>query len=55
MAVLNATVENVVGSFHFNLSPKGELLRLFEAFGTLVDYVEYSDKAPWPAGADGTV
>eukprot|EP00959_Pyramimonas_sp_CCMP1952_P396793 8313654-Pyramimonas_sp.AAC.1 len=45
----------VVGSFDFNLSPKGELLRLFEPFGTLVDYVEYGDKAPWPTKADGMV
>ena len=48
-------MQKVVGSFDFNLSPKGELLRLFEPFGTLVDYVEYGDKAPWPTKADGMV
>jgi hypothetical protein len=52
---MSLTVENVVGPFEFGLSSKGELLRLFEAFGTLVDYVEYSNDAPWPVKPDGEV
>ena len=40
------------GEFTRQLSNSGEKLVLSDAFGNLVDYVEYSDDIPWPS-ADG--
>ena len=48
------SVSNVVGDFGFGLSGGGELLRLFDSKGQLVDKVEYNDIAPWPTEPDGT-
>ena len=42
-----------VGSFQFGLSGSGELVRLFNSYGTIVDQVEYDDSLPWPVEADG--
>jgi len=47
------SVSNHVGSFGFNLSPKGEELRLLDAEGALVETVTYDDKNDWPEEADG--
>ena len=47
-------VLNVIGDFGFGLSGGGELLRLFDSNGQLVDKVEYNDIAPWPTEPDGT-
>lgn len=44
-------VSSVPLSFGFNGS--GELLRLFNPSGELMDSVRYSDKTPWPVEADG--
>ena len=46
-------VENAAGNMDFGLSGSGELIRLFDASGTLVDTVRYDDKYPWPTGPDG--
>jgi len=46
-------VENYMGNFEFSLSGGGELIRLYDANGTLVDAVEYDDAAPWPTEPDG--
>ena len=46
-------VNNFIGSFYFGLSGKGELIRLFDADGNLIDSVQYSDDLPWPEEADG--
>jgi hypothetical protein len=46
-------VKNYIGSLDFGFSGSGELLRLFNPYGVLIDHVEYSDKAPWPTEADG--
>lgn len=46
-------VNNFLGNFNFGLSNAGELLRLFNAEGALVDTVSYLDEDPWPAAADG--
>lgn len=46
-------VNNVIGSMSFGFSGSGELLRLYNDQGVLVDHVEYSDKAPWPTAPDG--
>ena len=42
-----------MGNFGFGLSGGGELLRLFDSNGQLVDKVEYNDIAPWPTEPDG--
>lgn len=42
------------GQFTRNLSNKSHLLKLVDAFGNLIDWVQYSDTAPWPTAADGT-
>ncbi len=46
-------VENFVGELEFGLSGGGELLRLLDPFGVLVDSVRYGDQTPWPAAPDG--
>lgn len=40
------------GQFTRNLSDKGEKLTMVDAYGNLIDIVEYSDSYPWP-DADG--
>ncbi len=44
---------NVVGNWTGKLSNKGDRLRLRNAFGRIVDEVEYGDEVPWPVPADG--
>jgi parallel beta-helix repeat protein len=46
-------VTNVIGEFGFGFSGSGELLRLYDANGNLIDHVLYDDKEPWPEEADG--
>ncbi|MDC1227116.1 CotH kinase family protein [Algibacter sp.] len=41
------------GTFLRDLSNKSHNLVLSDAFGNLIDQVEYFDKAPWPESADG--
>lgn len=43
----------VVGDFKGRLSHGGERLELVDAKKTVVDALEYSDAAPWPASPDG--
>jgi hypothetical protein len=45
--------ENYAGNFDFGLSGGGELLRLYDFSGLLIDTVHYDDVAPWPPDADG--
>ena len=42
------------GQYSRNLSNKSQNLVLVDAFGNLIDKVEYFDSAPWPTAADGT-
>ena len=42
-----------VGDFDFGLRNSGELVRLFDSDGLLVDSVTYLDESPWPVEADG--
>jgi len=42
------------GEFTRNLSNKSEKLVLADAFGNVIDYVEYQDSIPWPQAADGS-
>ncbi len=46
-------VSPVLGDFEFGLSGGGELIRLFDDSGVLVDFVEYDDEDPWPTEPDG--
>lgn len=41
------------GQFSRNLSNSSQKLVLADAFGNVIDSVEYFDVAPWPTGADG--
>jgi len=47
------SVLNFTGDLGFGLSGGGELIRLFDSNGNLVDEVTYDDAGPWPAEADG--
>lgn len=51
--MFHATLRPVLGDFEFGLSGGGELIRLFDDVGTLIDFVEYDDADPWPVEADG--
>lgn len=46
-------VTNYTGDFDFKLDGGGELLRLYDFSGLLIDTVHYDDEAPWPAEPDG--
>jgi hypothetical protein len=46
-------VDKVIGNMNFGLSGGGELIRLYNAAGLLVDTVHYDDKSPWPPEPDG--
>ncbi len=41
------------GEFTRHLSNKSEYLVLVDAYGNIIDRVEYHDSAPWPEAADG--
>lgn len=41
------------GTFKQTLSNDGETLELSDASGRVVDQLSYTDRAPWPLGADG--
>lgn len=43
----------ILGNTGFGFSGGGEVLRLFDGAGNLVDSVEYDDDEPWPVAADG--
>ncbi|MCB0281649.1 MAG: CotH kinase family protein [Calditrichaeota bacterium] len=40
-------------SINFGFSGSGELLRLFDAAGVIIDSLTYNDNDPWPLEADG--
>jgi len=46
-------VDNYYGPMGFGLSGNGELIRLFDETGTIIDTVLYDDVAPWPTEPDG--
>jgi hypothetical protein len=46
-------VLNVIGDMDFGLSGSGDLIRLYNNEGILIDTVHYSDIAPWPTEPDG--
>jgi hypothetical protein len=46
-------VSNYTGNFEFGLSGGGELIKLYDFSGLLIDTVNYDDKEPWPTEPDG--
>ena len=52
-AAVYPTVSVAEGPIGFGFAGSGELLRLFNAKGQLVDSVRYDDQSPWPIAADG--
>lgn len=46
-------IENYTGDTGFGLAGGGELIRIYNAQGTLIDPVTYDDAAPWPTEPDG--
>ena len=51
-STIHPDVSNVVGDADFGLSGGGELVRIFDASGSIVDSLTYDDSAPWPQEAD---
>jgi len=47
------SITNRIGNFDFGLSSEGELIRLYNAAGQLIDSVFYGTKSPWPESANG--
>jgi hypothetical protein len=46
-------VSNFIGDFDFGLSSNGELIRLFNNSGELINYVTYGITVPWPTEPNG--
>lgn len=46
-------VSDAYGNVEFNFSNGGELIRLYDEDGSIIDQVEYDDEGEWPAEADG--
>jgi hypothetical protein len=47
-------VRKIIGNFDFGLSNGGDIIRLFNAEGQLMDSVNYDDELPWDTLADGS-
>jgi len=47
-------VSNCCGDFGFGLSGSGELIRLFDVAGNLIDSLSYDDDPPWVIEPDGS-
>jgi hypothetical protein len=45
---------NLSGNFEFGLNNSGDLIRLFDNDGLLIDSLRYDDLSPWPIEADGS-
>ncbi len=43
----------IFGPFDFALANGGDAVRVYDAAGHLIDWVEYDDDSPWPTAADG--
>jgi len=44
---------NIIGNLNFGFSGGGEILRIYDSGGSLVDTVLYDDSDPWPSDPDG--
>ena len=52
-AAVYPNVSVAEGPIGFGFAGSGELLRLFNSQGQLIDSVRYDDQSPWPVAADG--
>jgi len=48
------TVPNNLGDFDFGLASTGDVVRLFDKSGLLVDSVSFGSELPWPSEPNGT-
>lgn len=46
-------VNNRIGNLEFKFNNNGEVIRLYNRDGMLIDSVQYEDKSPWPETPDG--
>jgi len=46
-------VANVIGNMEFGLSSGGELIRVLDSTGVVIDTVHYDNNEPWPTDPDG--
>lgn len=46
-------ISNVIGNFNFGLKSSGELIRLKNKYGEMIDYVIYGSENPWPILPNG--
>ncbi len=50
---LHPDLTNVIGEFDFGLSSSGDMARIYDADGLLVDSISFLPDAPWPTEANG--
>ncbi|MCF8356652.1 MAG: CotH kinase family protein [Melioribacteraceae bacterium] len=48
-----SSVDNFTGDLNFGLSSGGELIRLFNPSGKIIDSLTYDNNSPWPEEPDG--
>jgi hypothetical protein len=54
IAAIPGQIRGAIGPFTGNLNNNGEVIRLRNQNGRIMDEVEYSDRGDWPTGPDGT-
>lgn len=47
-------VDNYIGDMGFGISGSGEMLRLYNSSGIIIDSVIFMDSSPWPTEPDGS-
>jgi hypothetical protein len=52
-SIMFPEVQNFIGEMDFGLSSDGELIRLFDQTGALIDTVHFMNAAPWPIEPNG--
>ncbi len=51
--ILFEDVDSYIGNIDFKFGNDGDVVRIFDSSNTLIDFVIYDNKAPWPALAAG--
>ncbi|MBA7542678.1 hypothetical protein ES705_35002 [subsurface metagenome] len=49
-----SNIQNAIGDLPFGLSSNGDIIRLYDDQGNVIDAVDYFIYAPWPENANGT-
>lgn len=52
-SALFPNVDNIVGNIDFGLSSSGEMIRLFDQTGEIIDSLAYGVNSPWPPEPNG--